>query len=88
MRVVCLSLKRANFLVRGSPVKTLVQMATNDACACFQWTFPSALSYLFFSISGEHFYVSEFFYCYCNCLPFTISTEVFTFRKEKIMQIN
>lgn len=43
-------LLRANFLAEASPLINLVQIATNDACACFQWTFLSALSYLFFSI--------------------------------------
>lgn len=43
-------LLRANFLAEASPLINLVQMATNDACACFRWTFPSALFYLFFSI--------------------------------------
>lgn len=41
-------LLRANFLAEASPLINLVQLATNDACACFWWTFPSALSYLFF----------------------------------------
>lgn len=73
-----LSLKRANFFVKAPPLINLLQMATKDACACFQWTFRSALSYLFLS-SGERFYVSEVSYCHCNCLLFSISTGGFYF---------
>lgn len=57
-------------------------MATNNACACFRWTFPSALSYLFFFLSGEHFYVSEFFYWHCNCPIFSISLRGFYFPQK------
>lgn len=81
-------LLRANFLAEASPLINLVQMAKNDACACFRWTFPSALSYLFFFLSGEHFYVSEFFYWHCNCLIFSISIRGYYFPHRKIMQTN
>lgn len=84
--MVCLSLKRANFFLRASPLINLIQMAKNDACACFQWTFLSAFS--FFFNSGEYFYVSEFFYCHCDCILFSIAKRGFYFPQRKIMQVS
>lgn len=40
------------------------------------------LCFIYFFLSGEHFYVSEFFYWHCNCLIFQL--EGFTFHIEKL----